>query len=136
MKISLRITSLSFKLLGRVLLFFSIIFIYLFFYYINTVLWLVIGIIFLILGLLIKNKKDYIIFRSSDFVIKKIKEVLNLLNLEISQNKNTITINKTKTIVKVNKLLGLVFLHIIFNNRNSSKENYIAKTLVKFQIHH
>lgn len=133
MKVSLRVTSLSFKLLGRILLFFPVIFICLFFYFSNIV-WLAAGIIILVLGLLIKNKKNYIIFRSADFVVGRIKEALNLLSLEIAQNKNTITVNKTKTIVTVKKNLGLIFLYVIFNDRNSSKENYIIETLVKFQI--
>jgi len=130
MKIALgRINCLSFRLLGRIILFCSIVFI---FVYHKNIQEIIVAVFLFASGLFIQRQYSFIIFRHAEFVEKKIIEALCLLKLETERKKNTFFIRKTNTTVTTLNLGIITFLSFKASN-NSPSETYVINILIKFQ---
>jgi len=130
MKIALgRINRLSFKLLGRIILFCAIVFVFI---YHNDAQEIITAIALFVLGLFVQRRNSFIIFRHAEFVKKKINEALHLLKLETERKKNNFFIKKTNTTVATRNL-GIVTLLSFKTNNNSPSEMYVVSILIKFQ---
>lgn len=130
MKITLgRINCLSFRSLGRIILFCSIVFVFI---YHKNIQEIIVATILLTLGLFIQKRNSFIIFRRIEFVEKKINEALGLLKLETEQRENEFFIKKTNTTVTTLNLGMITFLSFKINN-NSPSEAYVLNILIKFQ---
>ena len=130
MKITLgRINCLSFRLLGRIILFCSIAFVLV---YHKNIQEIIAAAFLFALGLFIQRQYSFIIFRHAEFVEKKINEALNLLKLETERKKNTFFIKTTNTIVTTPNLGMITFLSFKASN-NSPSETYVINILIKFQ---
>ena len=130
MKIALgRINCLSFKLLGRIILFCAIVFVFI---YHNDAQEIITAIALLVLGLFVQRRNSFIIFRHAEFVEKKINEALYLLKLETERKKNEFFIKKTNT-TAATRNLGIVTLLSFKTNNNSPSEMYVVSILIKFQ---
>jgi len=87
-----------------------------------------------IAGIALKKKNVFIIFRSYGLTSELTKNTLNLLKLNYKQESDILTLDKTGTKIKIVKLgLASVMLFNFFEEKNSSKEQYITDTLVKYQ---
>lgn len=133
MKYIIKIKKLSFSFLGNILLVCSFIYLCLSIYRIN-ILSIEITTFLIILSFFVRRQSKYIIFRNKIFVAEKINNTLKLLRLEAETNVNKVIIKKTKTTITIYSLFGLVILSFDFFDRNSEKEEFLATTLVKFQL--
>jgi hypothetical protein len=130
MKIALgRINCLSFKLLGRIILFCSIVVVLA---YHKNAKEIAVAIALFVFGLLVQKLNSFIIFRHSGFVEKKINEALNLLKLETERGKNKFFIKKIGTTVDICGL-GIATLLSFKTSTNSPSETYVINILIKFQ---
>jgi len=133
MKIRIKLSkAISFILIGDFLIFIGIIlFATLLLSFKITVL--SVSIIFLFVGYSTRKKNQYLIFRSSKLALALLINTLSLLKLDYIQEYDKITVNKTRTEIRVGRVGILSILLFKFSDINSSKEKYIAGTLVKYQ---
>jgi len=97
-----------------------------------TLTFLIAAILFLV-GIAMKKKNVFVIFRSYDLTNELTKNTLNLLKLSYGQENDILTLDKTGTKIKIVKV-GFVSVMILnFIDLNSLKEKYITDTLVKYQ---
>lgn len=74
----------------------------------------------------------YIVFRSKDTVLTICEDTLKIMGLTYNFFSDNLSINNTKTIVKVRQLGSYSVLSFIVQDKNSTKEKYIKKVLLKY----
>lgn len=85
------------------------------------------------LGVALKRKNVFVIFRPYGPTVELTKNTLGLLKLSHGQESDILKLDKIGTVIKITKV-GFISI-MVFNlvDTNSPKEKYITDTLVKYQ---